>query len=189
MKPFLSRTSQARALCRPACRSPGTYARCSGTSCRSACGRSNRCFLFFFSRESPSRYLQWNAKKKKPPPERHLGPAGSRIPFRASGNAALPLPQPEVCSQGVTASVCRCLKISVTPPVERQFFTPREGQLVYQQMQSVVHPHRVPAMPAHSRDAAGCGWRLLSGSSKVLLNASIQGESSKLSSNYFFSPF
>lgn len=144
--------------------------------------------VFLLKRKSQS-LSSVECKKKKQPPERHLGPAGSRIPFRASGKAALPLPQPEVCSQGVTASVCRCLKISVTPPVERQFFTPREGQLVYQQMQSVVHPHRVPAMPAHSRDAAGCGWRLLSGSSKVLLNASIQGKSSKLSSNYFFSPF
>ncbi|EOB02278.1 hypothetical protein Anapl_09368 [Anas platyrhynchos] len=33
--------------------------------------------------------------------------------------------------QGVTASVCTCLKISVTPPVEGQFFTPSEGHLAY----------------------------------------------------------
>jgi len=41
---------------------------------------SNRCFLVFFSRESPRHYLQWNAKKQ----HGTYGPTRSHIPLRAS---------------------------------------------------------------------------------------------------------
>lgn len=95
-----------------------------------AAGRS-RCFLVFFSRESPRRYLQWNAKHQLGT----SGPTRSRIPSQQAGK------RPALgCFLGRELHLGTCTQQSSAQSSPKRQFSPLSSKekLVHHQLRSTV---------------------------------------------------